>query len=173
MLNLFFSFKGRLTRSRYWLVMLTWLVIRIGVPYLWFWYDSYDLASLGIEDVTANPELWEETSQIYFALTLISAVSMISASVRRLHDISSSGLWALMHFLPGLEFIFILIIGSISSTRGANEYGLNPNGENNFYIPGANEEMRVRELQILSQLFEKGQLTEEEFQKAKTKLLKG
>lgn len=78
-----------------------------------------------------------------------------------------------MHFLPGLEFIFILIIGSISSTRGANEYGLNPNGDNNFYIPGANEEMRVRELQILSQLFEKGQLTEEEFQKAKTKLLKG
>lgn len=68
MLNLFFSFKGRLTRSRYWLVMLTWLVIRIGVPYMWFWYDSYDLASVGIEDVTANPELWEETSQIYLSL---------------------------------------------------------------------------------------------------------
>lgn len=173
MLKLFFSFHGRLARSRYWLVMLTWLMIRIGIPYVWFWYDSYSLTSLGIEDVTANPDIWEETSQLYFVLTLISAVSMISASVRRLHDISASGLWALMHFVPGLEFLFIFIIGSISSSRGTNEYGLNPHGENNFYIPGANEEMRVRELQILSQLFEKGQLTQEEFQKAKDKLLKG
>ena len=173
MLRLFFSFQGRLSRKQYWFVMLIWLLIRIGIPYMWFWFDSYNLARVGIEDVTADPDLLEETSMLYFGLTLISAFSMISASVRRLHDISASGFWAILHFVPGLEFLFILIVGLISSTRGTNEYGLNPNGQESFYIPGANEEMRVRELQILAGLFEKGQLTEDEFQKAKERLLKG
>ncbi len=172
MFSLFFSFTGRLNRSRYWLVILVWLVIRLGVPYFYYLGHDYELESLGIEDVSMNADIWKTTSTLYMALTAVSLLSIVSASVRRLHDMNASAFWAVLHFVPGLEFIFIFIVGLIGSARGANRHGLNPNGDSNFYIDGANEEMRVRELQILSDLYDKGRLTEAEFQRAKEKILK-
>ncbi|HIU84610.1 MAG TPA: DUF805 domain-containing protein [Candidatus Aphodousia gallistercoris] len=172
MLKLFFSFSGRLNRARFWLVILFWLALRIGIPYLFYFYHAYPGQSLDINDVTVSPYLYE-TGEVFMVMTVISWISTVSASVRRLHDFGSSGWWVLLLLVPGIEFIFTLIIGLIGSQRGTNEYGVNPLGENNFYIPGANEEMRVKELKDLAALYEKGLLSAEEYQTAKNQILKG
>lgn len=171
MLKLFFSFQGRLNRSKFWLIVLTWTVIRIGVPYVIYSVGSLPGYSLDIQDATATPEFYE-ASQAYVILSLISLVSLISAAVRRLHDFDSSGWWALLLFIPGIEFIAYIVIGLIGSQPGTNRYGINPLGVANVYVPGANEEMRVKELKDLATLYEKGLLSEEEYRRAKDKILK-
>ena len=98
-------------------------------------------------------------------------MSTVSVAVRRLHDFDASGLWAILLFVPGIEFIACLVIGLIGSQRGANRYGLNPLGQENIYFPG-NDEMRVKELKDLAALFEKGLLSEAEYEKAKRSILK-
>ena len=83
--------------------------------------------SLDIQDATATPEFYE-ASQAYVILSLISLFSLISAAVRRLHDFDSSGWWALLLFIPGIEFIAYIVIGLIGSQPGTNRYGDNPLG---------------------------------------------
>ena len=89
MLKLFFSWTGRLNRARFWLVILIWWLIRIGVPYCFYLYYSYPAESLDINDVTVSPAVYE-SGMIFSALTLLSLVSTDSASVRRVHHFGAS-----------------------------------------------------------------------------------
>ena len=170
MFKLFFSFSGRMNRGRFWAVIAFWILVRLGVPYLLYTFAMLPGQSLDIQDATASPEIFE-AGKIYAVLTVISLISTISAAVRRLHDFDASGLWAILLFIPGVEFIAYLVIGLIGSQRGANRYGLNPLGEENVYYPG-NEEMRVKELKDLADLYEKGLLSRQEYEKAKQSILK-
>ena len=170
MFNLFFSFSGRMNRGRFWAVIAFWMLVRIGVPYLLYTFAMLPGQSLDIQDANASPEIFE-AGKVYAVLSIISLISTVSAAVRRLHDFDASGFWAILLFIPGVEFIAYLVIGLIGSPRGANRYGLNPLGENNIYFPG-NEEMRVKELKDLAALYEKGLLSEAEYEKAKKAILK-
>ena len=170
MFKLFFSFSGRMNRGRFWAVIAFWILVRLGVPYLLYTFAMLPGQSLDIQDATASPEIFE-AGKIYAVLTVISLISTISAAVRRLHDFDASGLWAILLFIPGVEFIAYLVIGLIGSQRGANRYGLNPLGEENVYYPG-NEEMRVKELKDLADLYEMGLLSQQEYEKAKQSILK-
>lgn len=170
MFKLFFSFSGRMNRGRFWAVIAFWILVRLGVPYLLYTFAMLPGQSLDIQDATASPEIFE-AGKIYAVLTVISLISTISAAVRRLHDFDASDLWAILLFIPGVEFIAYLVIGLIGSQRGANRYGLNPLGEENVYYPG-NEEMRVKELKDLADLYEKGLLSQQEYEKAKQSILK-
>lgn len=170
MFKLFFSFSGRMNRGRFWAVIAFWILVRLGVPYLLYTFAMLPGQSLDIQDATAGPEIFE-AGKIYAVLTVISLISTVSAAVRRLHDFDASGLWAILLFIPGVEFIAYLVIGLIGSQRGANRYGLNPLGEENVYYPG-NEEMRVKELKDLADLYEKGLLSQQEYEKAKQSILK-
>ncbi len=169
-LKLFFSFSGRINRGRFWAVIAFWMVVRIGVPYLLYSFAMLPGQSLDIQDADASPEIFE-AGKIYAVLSAVSLFSTVSAAVRRLHDFDASGLWAILLFIPGVEFIAYLVIGLIGSQRGTNRYGVNPLCENNVYYPG-NDEMRVKELKDLATLFEKGLLSEAEYEKAKQSILK-
>ena len=170
MFKLFFSFSGRINRARFWAVIAFWLLVRVGVPYLLYTFAMLPGQSLDIQDASASPEIFE-AGKLYAVLTVVSLFSTVSAAVRRLHDFDASGLWAILLFIPGIEFIAYLVIGLIGSQRGTNRYGVNPLGEINIYFPG-NEEMRVKELKDLATLFEKGLLSEAEYEKAKKAILK-
>ena len=170
MLKLFFSFSGRVNRGRFWAVIAFWWLVRLGVPYLLYSFAMLPGQSLDIQDATASPEIFE-AGKLYAVLTAISLVSTVSVAVHRLHDFDASGLWSILLFVPGIEFIACLVIGLIGSQRGANRYGLNPLGQENVYFPG-NDEMRVKELKDLAALFEKGLLSEAEYEKAKRSILK-
>ena len=169
MFKLFFSFSGRMNRGRFWGVIAFWMLVRLGVPYLLYTFAMLPGQSLDIQDATASPEIFE-AGKIYAVLTVISLISTVSAAVRRLHDFDASGLWAILLFIPGVEFIAYLVIGLIGSQPGANRYGLNPLGKENIYLPG-NEEMRIKELKDLAGLYEKGLLSQQEYEKAKKSIL--
>ncbi len=167
MLSLFFSFSGRLRRKHYWLVLLTWQAIKIGAPMLWYWWWAMPRASVDIQDTTYEDPAFYEATRLYFWLSLAASVSVFSATFRRLHDINANGLWAILSLVPVIDFFTMVILGCIDSQPGTNRYGVNPKGEASFYIPGANEEVRTKELLDLAALHEKGYLTKEEFEEQK------
>lgn len=171
MFSLFFSFSGRLRRRSYWGVLLTWQAIRIGMPILWYSLMSMPGSEFDIQDTTYDDPAFYEATNLYLVLSLIAAVSMVSATWRRLHDINANGFWAILSLIPVIDFFTMVILGCIDSQPGTNRYGVNPKGEATYYIPGANEEVRTKELLDLVKLYEKGYLTEEEFKKQKAKLL--
>ena len=171
MLSLFFSFKGRLRRRSYWGVLLSWQAIRIGMPILWYALTSMPGAEFDIEDTTYEDPAFYEATNLYLVLSAIAAISMVSATWRRLHDINASGFWAILSLIPVIDFFTMVILGCIDSQPGTNRYGVNPKGQASFYIPSANEEVRTKELLDLAALYEKGYLSKEEFETQKAKLL--
>ena len=171
MWHFFFGLTGRMRRRTYWAVIALCWLLRMGVPALWVSMNSLSGAGVDIYDVTQTDPAMFEAGQIYFYLTLITAASVVCATVRRLHDFNANGLWAVLTLVPGLEFLAAVVIGCIDSFEGTNQYGLNPKGVNRYYINGQNEEMRTRELADLARLYEKGYLTQEEFAQQKKKLL--
>ncbi len=52
----------------------------------------------------------------------------LAVSIRRLHDISKSGWWLLIAFVPLIGGIVLLIFMVTDSTPGNNQYGPNPKG---------------------------------------------
>ena len=71
MFKLFFSFKGRINRSRFWGIIAFWILVRIGVPYLLYTFAMLPGQSLDIQDATASPEIFE-VGKLYAVLTVIS-----------------------------------------------------------------------------------------------------
>lgn len=59
-----------------------------------------------------------------YYLTL--AAWLVSAVVRRLHDINYSGTAALFLIIPGLQFIMLFVLGLWSGKKGLNRFGPDP-----------------------------------------------
>lgn len=104
---------GRLTRRRYWAATLMYLVVTGFLGWLWqmlFW-QPMSFESWNFIDFLLS------AAAIYFYIVLFSLV------VRRLHDFNSSGWWAILFFVPGISFLFYIVIGCIGGTPATNNYG--------------------------------------------------
>lgn len=55
---------------------------------------------------------------------LISVVFLITAIIGRLHDTNRSGYYALILFVPYVNFLAFLLLLFLPGTKGANNYGL-------------------------------------------------
>jgi len=131
--QLFFSFRGRVNRGKYWIAVFTYVVaylIVLGIA-----------TGLGLN----NP-----LSIVLLIIAYIPLViSAISVYIRRLHDMDWSGWWVLVLFgLPialsllsdampnGALFLalanFVISLGTVfilgcpRGTRGPNQYGPDP-----------------------------------------------
>ena len=62
-------------------------------------------------------------SSIFYLFVLFPSISV---SVRRLHDISRTGWWLFISFLPIIGTIILLIFHINDSHKGENIYGKNP-----------------------------------------------
>ena len=62
-------------------------------------------------------------SNFYALVTLLPGIAV---TVRRLHDIDTSGWWMPTLFLPILNIIFSLVLMTKNSTPGENRFGPNP-----------------------------------------------
>ena len=60
---------------------------------------------------------------VFFLLMLVPSISVF---VRRLHDISHSGWWVLIAFIPFVGFIPWIYVGLQDSQPGPNQYGPSP-----------------------------------------------
>ena len=134
MIRLFFSFRGRINRGKYWLVVGVCMLgsILIALGFVFFELDSFGIL-LGF---------------LASALLLISAMA---SGVKRLHDRDKSGWWLLFYWagsgifqgvgdaLGGEGFAIVWYIASalvsismlvdlgiLRGTAGPNHYGADP-----------------------------------------------
>ena len=104
----FMNFRGRARRKEYWSLILFVIItifITMSVGDLFNFQKSQYL--LGIPFV------------IFF-------LPVLSAGVRRMHDIGKSGTTLLVYFIPLIGGIWLLILLFTESQKGTNRHGPNP-----------------------------------------------
>lgn len=112
-LNKFFTPTGRASRSEFWWYALFLYII--GGVLGWF---GGDLQRHGMEQV------W--LGVIFEVLSLLLAISVICATIRRLHDIGKSGWNVCWNLLPLVGWIILIVMLCKASYPGENQYGPEP-----------------------------------------------
>ena len=99
-------FTGRARRKEYWMFVLFYLLIYIGL--------------FVIEMLVGSPGILV----LIFALGLL--VPSLAVTIRRLHDTNRSGWWFLIAFVPLVGGIVLLVFMCLEGTSGSNQYGADP-----------------------------------------------
>jgi len=146
------TFSGRASRSEYWFFTLFhMLLVVLGVA----------LIPVGIGLL------------ILIGGGLINFLPSLSVLVRRLHDTDHSGWWYWICLVPVVGLVVLLIWLCTRGSWGDNRYGPDPlawEGPPPPYASGLRPAL-VDELSRLAKLRDAGTITEEEFQRLKTKLI--
>lgn len=112
-LNKFVTTTGRSTRSEFWWYALFLYII--GGVLGWF---GGRIQSSGMEQV------W--LGVIFEVLSLLCTISLVCASIRRLHDTGKSGWNVLWYIIPVIGWIIEVVLLCKSTQPGANQYGPEP-----------------------------------------------
>jgi uncharacterized membrane protein YhaH (DUF805 family) len=107
-------FNGRSHRKAYWLFVLFNMLIAVGLAIVDSMAGTFD----------------QETGFGLFGALYALAVFLpgLAITVRRLHDTSRSGWWALLVLIPVLGVLVLIVFMVLDSHPGTNEYGPNPKG---------------------------------------------
>ena len=100
-----FNYRGRASKSEYWWFQLYFTLFAILTFYI------FETHTFG---------------QVLFVLWVFNNLPLLSAAVRRFHDMNKSGwtlLWALVPFIGGL-IVLIMLAGD--GTKGKNKFGPKP-----------------------------------------------
>ncbi len=103
--NHYADFEGRVGRQEYWMFVLYWVLISIG------------LALLGMIIGERTAEL------IHTVLWLAILIPSVALGARRLHDTNKSGWWQLIGLIPFLGWVIIIILLAQPSDSGDNQFG--------------------------------------------------
>jgi len=95
------EFSGRASRKDYWMFVLIYVLIYVGL----FVIDSV---------------LY--TAWLAPIFSLVVLIPSISITTRRLHDTSRSGWWQLIYFIP-LIGVIVMLIFLCEASHADNEYG--------------------------------------------------
>jgi uncharacterized membrane protein YhaH (DUF805 family) len=132
LVNLLFTFNGRINRAKYWLACLIWLILWVVVAVAIFLMQFATVIVV-----------------VAIVIFIPSIVSGIAIGIKRLHDRDKSGWWLLLFYLtPGVldgigrtagsvGFVFSLAslaitiwafveLGCLRGTIGKNRYGGDP-----------------------------------------------
>jgi uncharacterized membrane protein YhaH (DUF805 family) len=111
-IDLFFSFQGRMTRLMYWMINLggTFAYVALAIAVI---------ATYGPESEMAGMIVW--------ILYIPFGVSMFAAQIKRWHDRNKSGWWWLVGMIPLIGPLWVFIeCGCLPGTYGSNDYGEMP-----------------------------------------------
>ena len=108
LLNNYFSFNGRASRSEYWWWILAQFIMVIPLSFL-------DGMVFG----------WEYSDPTWFSNIFILAMILpnISVLVRRLHDTGRSGWWYFIALVPCVGYIILLVFTIMDGEPHPNAYG--------------------------------------------------
>lgn len=114
-----FSFQGRASRSKFWLVFL----LSIFVSFVVVLFSILALPAL-IFMGTFSPKLASIVSMLLYVLMIPMWWISIATSVKRFHDRNKSGWWYLIVLIPFIGGLWIIIEnGFLGGTVGANNFG--------------------------------------------------
>lgn len=131
-LNQYTDFNGRTRRRDYWMFILAYIILSIIVSII-------------------NGIVFGRLNILPGLLFLALIVPAIALAVRRLHDISLSGWFVLVGFIPFFGWVAAIIMACIDSTPGTNAYGPNPKGINTDPNPSRNtESTEVKDAEVVS-----------------------
>ena len=113
MMDLLFSFNGRINRAKFWLGTVCLLVVYI------------------ILAVISSATMGQDGPGIIGIIVLIIYIAMIWPSValgvKRFHDRDKSGWWVLISLVPIIGGLWYLIeCGFLEGTKGPNKFGPDP-----------------------------------------------
>jgi uncharacterized membrane protein YhaH (DUF805 family) len=152
--TLFFSFKGRINRGKYWLAVLIYMAVWTSfIAISLIWLGGLDIDNL-LRFAGAALLIW----LIGFILLVAGTWSGLAVGVKRLHDRDKSGWWILLFwlgpgFLSGSQMVTpdlggglilslaataiaiwaFVELGCLPGTPGPNRYGPDPLGP--AYVP--------------------------------------
>lgn len=144
-------FEGRAPRSEYWFFALFHLlIVAVGCITLF--------AGIGVVILVGS--------------ALVNFLPSLSVTVRRLHDTDHSGWWFWIQLIPLVGAIIMLVFLCTRGTWGENRFGPDPlAGDGPAYRYGQPQPRLADELARLAKLRDDGTLSEDEFQRLKTKLI--
>jgi uncharacterized membrane protein YhaH (DUF805 family) len=108
----FFSFEGRIGRRSYWVYFVLPLTM-VGFVAGFFRV---------LDDVTLRQVLVVGLPMLPFIVWVGSAVA-----AKRWHDFGFSGWWAVLGFVPLLNYVLLIALGIVPGSKGSNRYGNDPN----------------------------------------------
>ena len=109
------EFTGRSRRKEYWMFTLLCVVVAVV---------------LGIvESILGLGGMVGYYGPLTALFLLAILVPSIAVGIRRLHDTNRSGWWILISFVPFVGGLILLVFYVLEGTRGPNEYGPDPKGE--------------------------------------------
>lgn len=114
LLWVFFSVNGRIGREVYW---LAWIVINCTVIALAF-ANSVQIA---IDPETDRMII--EPRGLAALILVVSMPTLICVSVKRLHDMNASGLFALALLIFPVSLVATILLGIVPGRPGPNRYG--------------------------------------------------
>lgn len=101
----FFSFRGRINRAKYWLVLLILIIAEIILKGIHFLVEQgWDVVTeQAPEDSIAGLVTLVVVSLVVLAISLTLFVAGLAAAIKRLHDRDKSAWWLLVFYLlPGV-----------------------------------------------------------------------
>lgn len=124
MMDLFFSFKGRINRAKFWLGNVALMIVYIILMVI-------SGASMSAVTVSPQGEIQGGGFGVVGIVVMIVYIAMIWPSlaigVKRWHDRDKSGWWVLIAFVPIIGGLWYLIeCGFLEGTKGPNKFGPDP-----------------------------------------------
>jgi uncharacterized membrane protein YhaH (DUF805 family) len=123
------QFSGRARRKEFWLFALSTSVVMwaarqfdplLGVGPLWRSETTFEIFGRTI------PATAQLNGPIELLIGVLLSLPIIAVTVRRLHDISASGLWVFALATPLIGWIGLVIVGLSAGDTGTNEFGEDP-----------------------------------------------
>ncbi len=117
-----FSFKGRASRGRYWLISLLSLFISLII----ILFSLLAIPTIFYMSIF-SPTVASIVSILLYVLLIPLWIISLATTVRRFHDRNKSGWWILLSLIPIIGGLWILIeCGCLKGTTGANRFGEDP-----------------------------------------------
>lgn len=131
-MQLLFSFDGRIRRLHYWLaaigVSIAFFVVAIVVG-MAFGGGAMMMAQGGNGAGAAGGGLAILGSLIYLVVTVAVVWIGLALQVKRWHDRDKSWVWIFINFIPFIGALWTLVeCGFLDGTQGPNKYGPSPKG---------------------------------------------
>jgi uncharacterized membrane protein YhaH (DUF805 family) len=133
--QMLFSFEGRMRRRDFWLCVLgLWVVSWVLGSFAgaMFWPQAMVMGGPGYLAHYHYGYAWPMMSGFWGAYSLVGLVMLwpsVAIGVKRCHDRDQSGLWLLLLLIPVIGWFWWLInLGLLDGTAGPNKFGPSPKG---------------------------------------------